>query len=158
MVDFGMSSFLVDIPHQSCRLSFPGQRFVCWHLHNSTSILWSTSWTACLLFSFYTSGHCILICVFRLSSAVSVKLGLGILIDILSPVHDRHYAGKILFLHWYQCEFFCTEGNNRSLWESPRARGRAMDVLCRSPSTWCRPAYNQTVNVCDFSSQQPYNP
>ena len=36
--------------------------------------------------------------------------------------------------------FFCTEGNNRSLWESPRARERAMDVLCRSPFAWCRPA------------------
>ena len=34
-------------------------RLVCWHLHNSTSIFLSTSWTACLLFSFYASDHCI---------------------------------------------------------------------------------------------------
>ena len=97
VVDLGMSLFLVDIPHQSRRPSSPGQRLVCWHLHNSMSILWSTSWTACLLFSFYTSGRRVLICVFRLSFSVSVGLGLGILIDVSSPVHDPHCAGEILF-------------------------------------------------------------
>ena len=38
VVDLGMSLCLVDIPHQSRRPSFPGQRLVCWHMHNSMSI------------------------------------------------------------------------------------------------------------------------
>ena len=115
VVDLGMSLFLVDIPHQSRRPSSPGQRLVCWNLHNSMSILWSASWTACLLFSFYAFGRRVLICVFRLSFTVSVGLGLGILIDVSSPAHDPHCAGEILFLYWYPCEvvlllfwgFFC---------------------------------------------------
>ena len=69
---------------------------------------------------------------------VSVGLGLEILIDVSSPAHDPHCAGEILFLHWYPCEVFCTEVNNRSLYYSPRARERAMDVLCRSPFAWCQ--------------------
>ena len=76
-----------------------------------------------------------------------VLLGLfsmGILIDVSSPVHDPHCAGEILFLYRYPCEVFCTEENNRSLWESPHARERAMDVLCRSPFAWCCPAHDQT--------------
>ena len=87
--------------------------------------------------------------------------GWGVLIDVSSPVHDPHCAGEILFLYWYPCEFlfcFLIEGDGRSRWENPRARERAMDVLCRSPSAWCRPAYDQTVNVRDCFSQQPYSP
>ena len=43
--------------------------------------------------------------------------------------------------------FFCTEGNNWSLLESPRARERAMDVLCRSPSAWRQAHYAWAVRV-----------
>ena len=103
VVDFGMSLFLVDKPHQSRRQSISGQRLVSLRLHNSMSILWSTSWTACLLFTFYTSGRLVLIFVFRLSS---VGLGLGILIDVSSPAHDPNYADEIMFWYWHPFEGF----------------------------------------------------
>ena len=57
--------------------------------------------------------------------------------------------------YWYPCKVFCTEGNKRSLWESPSAREMVMKVLCRSPFAWCCSAYDQTVNVRDCFYQQP---
>ena len=42
--------------------------------------------------------------------------------------------------------------------KSPRARGRAMDVLFRRPSTCCHPVYNQTANIHDCFFQEPYIP
>ena len=41
-----------------------------------------------------------------------------------------------------------TDGPSRSLWENPRARENAVDVLLESISL-CRPAYSQTASVCD---------
>ena len=68
------------------------------------------------------------------------------------------FSTGFFFFFLLVCLFVWSEGNNRSLWESPRARERAMDVLCRSPSAWCSPAYDQTVNLHDCFSQQPYSP
>ena len=122
VVDLGMSLFLVDIPHQSCRPSFPGQRLVCWHLHTSMSIFWCTSWAACLLFSFYATGRCVLICVFHLSSLFRSGWAWGYWLT--------SWALRIIPLCWRDLDFvlvsmrgfLCTEGNNWSLWESPMGK------------------------------------
>ena len=46
--------------------------------------------------------------------------------------------GRVVFLFGFFfllfvcfCFLFTAEGNNRSLWESPLAKERAVDVLCR---------------------------
>ena len=67
VADKDMSLFLAGIQHQS----HPGQRLVWWHMQSSTSVFWSTSWTAFLPFSFPASGRRVLNYVSRLPSCIT---------------------------------------------------------------------------------------
>ena len=69
---------------------FPGQRLVCWRLHTSTNIFWSTSWTAFLFFSFYidlSGSHVLIFISLLFSFIISTGVGHGEYWSITSSYH-----------------------------------------------------------------------
>ena len=109
-----MSLFLADMPHQTIFSRTAPRLWVLAQFHEHILKYPLDSLSA---FLFYSSAHRFLVCVFCITSSVSVGLGLNILTDVSSLAHDPHFAGEILFLYWYPCEVLRYEGHNWSLWE-----------------------------------------
>ena len=89
---------------------------------------------------------------------------LGISIDVSSPTHDPRCAGELLFLFRAIACMLSTEGPSRSLWENPRARERAVDVLlesislvppCIQPDCQRLPLFIPTARLPAFATLYP---